>query len=191
MVFIAHLLIRQNDVNVFDLIIFSVALTVSVIPEALPLVTTFSLSQGARRLAKKKILVKRLSAVEDLGGIEVLCSDKTGTLTKSKLAIGNIYSDNAQETLWLANLASSFEMKKKIEPFDIALERALNVQQKKRIQKIQKIADEPFDPRTRKNVVLVKEGNTLFLIERGAPEVILPRCTNIDRKQREQIDDWI
>ena len=145
-----------NNVDVFDFIIFSVALTVSFIPEALPLVTTFSLARGARRLAKKKVIVKRLSAIEDLGGIEVLCSDKTGTLTENKLRLANTYSDDGDQAIWLANLASSCQLKERIEPFDMALENGLDAIGKKRIKKAIKIAEEPFDPKTRKNIVLVE-----------------------------------
>jgi len=190
-VFIAHLLINQNGINVFELIIFSVALTVSVIPEALPLVTTFSLARGARRLAEKKVIVKRLSAIEDLGGIEILCSDKTGTLTENKLKIANTYSKNAEESIWLANLASSFELQQKIEPFDIALENGLDYKQKKEIKKIKKIAEEPFDPKTRKNIVLVDDGKNKLVISRGAPETIISQCLVIDKKTKENINDWI
>ena len=190
-VFIAHLLISQDGINFFELIIFSVALTVSVIPEALPLVTTFSLAKGARRLAKKKVIVKRLSAIEDLGGIEILCSDKTGTLTENKLKIANTYSENATTTIWLANLASSFELKQKIEPFDIALENGLDSKQKKEIKKAHKIAEEPFDPKVKKNIVLVDDGKNKLLITRGAPETIISQCRRINKKTKTNIDDWV
>ena len=190
-VFFANLFINRSDVNVFDLLIFSIALTVSVVPEALPLVITFSLSQGARRLSKKKIIVKRLSAVEDLGSIEVLCSDKTGTLTENKMKIKNIFSNNPEETIWLANLASSFEVEKKIEPFDIALENALSQEQKIKIKNFKKIKEEPFDPKTRENIVLVDDGVNKIFIERGAPEVILPRCHNLDEDNKEKIYRWV
>jgi Mg2+-importing ATPase len=192
-VFVAHLLINRNGagVDVFELIIFSVALTVSVIPEALPLVTTFSLARSAKRLAKRKVIVKRLSAIEDLGGIDILCCDKTGTLTENKLTIVSTYSDNNEQTIWLANLASSFELKKKIEPFDIALDKGLNSEQKKKITKAVKISEESFDPKTRKNSVLVKDGDKTFLIIRGATESVVSSCSNLDKKAKDNIDDWI
>ncbi len=190
-VFVAHLLIDQNGVGVFELITFSVALTVSVIPEALPLVTTFSLARGAKRLAKKKVIVKRLSAIEDLGGIEILCTDKTGTLTKNELRAVNTYSDNAKKTIWFANLASSFELKKKIEPFDIALENGLTPKQKKCIKTIIKLDEESFDPKTRKNSALVQDKEKTFLISRGAPEAILSCCTDMGREENIKIKNWI
>jgi len=190
-VFMAHLLISRNGVSIFELIIFSIALTVTVIPEALPVVTTFSLSRGAHRLAKKEVIVKRLSAIEDLGGIEILCSDKTGTLTENKLKIAKLYSFGSEDLIWLANLASSFELEQKIEPFDIALEKGLNSEQKKEIKKAKKIIEEPFDPKTRKNIVLVDSGNSRLLIERGACEAIISRCQGLDKKTKVNINSWV
>lgn len=187
----AHLLISRDGVDVFELIVFSVALTVSVIPEALPLVTTFSLARGAKRLAKRKVIVKRLSAIEDLGGIEILCSDKTGTLTENKLSIANVYSDDREQAIWMANLASSFELRKKIEPFDIALEKGLSSGQKKKLHKVTKISEEPFDPQTRRNSVLVKDGDQYQLIVRGAPEAIAELCFDMDPNIKAGMNDWI
>lgn len=190
-VFVARLLINRSGVGIFELLVFSVALAVSVIPEALPVVTTFSLACGAKRLAKRKVIVKRLSSIQDLGGIEILCSDKTGTLTENKLTIANIYSGDKEQTIWLANLASSFELKQRIEPFDIALEKGLNPEQKIRIKKATKISEEPFNPRTRRNSVLVRDGDKTFLIIRGAPEVIIPFCPELNKKDIDNINDWI
>ena len=184
----ANIFIKQGNVDVLELIIFSVALTVSVIPEALPLVTTFSLARGAHRLAKNKVIVKRLSAIEDLGAIEVLCTDKTGTLTKNELKMANVYSDDVEQTLFVANIASSFELKKKTEPFDISLELELSTDQKKRISKVDKLAEEPFDPKIKRNIVLAKVEAKHLLITRGAPEAVLDVCAKFNKKK---LNDWI
>lgn len=185
LVFAAHLIIKPGGINILELIIFSVALTISVIPEALPLVTTFSLARGARRLAKKKVIVKRLSAIEDLGGIEVLCSDKTGTLTENKLEIVNVSAVDSEETLYFANLASAFELKEMTEAFDIALANGLPEKFKDSLKKAKKIDEEPFDPKVKKNVVLIDDGEGICLIARGALESILPLCSlgEADRKK--------
>jgi len=71
-------------------VVFSIALVVSVVPEALPVVTTVSLSRGALQLAKQDVVVKRLTAIEDIGSIEVLATDKTGTLTENSLSVTEV-----------------------------------------------------------------------------------------------------
>ncbi len=86
-VFVANLLIKGESADIIELVVFSIALVVSVVPEALPVVTTVSLSRGALRLAEQDVVVKRLTAIEDIGGIEILCSDKTGTLTENTLSV--------------------------------------------------------------------------------------------------------
>jgi len=126
LVFIANLIIKGGGADWVSLVLFSVALAISVIPEALPVVTTLSLSRGALKLAKSKVVVRRLSAVEDLGSIEILCTDKTGTLTENKLKVAEVKADNSEECLFYGVLASSFlsQSKHQREPnnsFDIAL----------------------------------------------------------------------
>jgi len=84
-VVLANVIIEGSDANIPSLLVFAIALAVSVIPEALPLVITFSLSHGALRLAKRGVIVKRLSSVQDLGALGLLCTDKTGTITENRL----------------------------------------------------------------------------------------------------------
>lgn len=181
----------KDGLNILELIIFSIALAISVIPEALPLVMTFSFSRGANNLAKKKVVVKRLSSVEDLGNVDILCSDKTGTLTKNKLTVLDFYTSLApvKETLVCANLAIS-RLEDKREPFDIALFEKMDKEDKKNFSKFEFIIDTPFDPERQRNNVLVKNGN-LELIVRGAPEALFTLCSNLDDKKKSDIKEWI
>jgi len=192
-VFLVNVLIKGDSLNIVEMIIFSIALTVSVIPEALPLVTTFSLSRGAMNLAKKKIIVKRLSAIEDLGSIEVLCTDKTGTLTQNKLSVADVYSSsqNHEAILFCANLASAFDQEKKLEPFDIALWDKLTKTQQKDILTYTKINENTFDPKIKRNIVLVGQNKKHTIITRGAYESIMPLCQNLSTKNKKDIEAWI
>ncbi|HRN71189.1 MAG TPA: HAD-IC family P-type ATPase, partial [Candidatus Woesebacteria bacterium] len=124
---IINILLKGSGVHIPTLIIFAIALAISVIPEALPVVTTFSFSRGALRLARKKVVVKRLSAIEDLGSIEVLCTDKTGTITENKLTVSSCYPTKNGTVLY-ASLATSLVSKgtNPTDSFDIALLNALS-----------------------------------------------------------------
>src|SRR3989339_533823 len=173
LVFLANILIKGERVDFVSLLIFSIALAVSVIPEALPLVMTFSLSRGALRLARKKVVVKRLSAIEDLGGIEVLATDKTGTLTENKLTVKDIYAADKKQALFYANLASADCRQAQLEPFDIALWSALSRDEQKAVKEYLRVAEIPFDPNRRRGSVLAQKGKDLELVTRGAPEEII------------------
>ncbi len=80
--------------GVLESLLFSLALAVGIIPEALPVVITVGLSEGALRLVKKKVVVKRLESIEDMGNVDVLCTDKTGTLTQNKIKVQDIVDPN-------------------------------------------------------------------------------------------------
>ena len=196
LIFLANLFIRGDGVRIGELFIFSIALAVSVIPEALPVVTTFSLSRGALRLAKNKVVVKRLSAIEDLGSIEVLCSDKTGTLTENKLTVAEIFSSNPQEALFYANLASE-DGKRSNVAFDVALRAALSPKESEKISHYKRLDEIPFDPQRRKNCVLVESlpaqagGGKRELIVRGAPENVIAFSKNLSETEREELNRQI
>ena len=193
LLFAANILIKGNGTNIPELILFSIALAVSVIPEALPLVTTLSLSRGALRLAKDKVVVKRLSAVEDLGSIEVLCTDKTGTITENKMKIAEVKSQDREQCLYYGALASSFLGEKKAEPnnaFDLAIWNELTEKDKIKVKAEVRIKEIPFDPFRRRNDVLVSRKNVCELIVRGALEDVLPLCVGLSVKDKNEYKKW-
>ncbi len=179
LVFVAHLLIKGLSAPVWELLLFSVVLTISVIPEALPVVTTISLARGALKLAKSKVVVKRLSAIEDLGSLQVLCTDKTGTITKNQLTIADVKAEDRARCLHFGALASSFLGETKPQPnnaFDVALWQSLSATEQHHARQTPRLHEIPFDPERRRNSVLVKEKTGQMLIVRGAPEAVFSVC---------------
>lgn len=176
-IFIVNLIIK-GPTDWIDLVIFAIALAVGVIPEGLPVVTTFSLSRGALRLSKKHVVVKRLTAIEDLGGIEVLCTDKTGTITENKLAVADVTGADPTSTTHYAALAADEDMH---DPFDIALCQAAQLKPGARTEEI------PFDPERRRNSVLIDHE----LIVRGASEVICGFSAGMTTAACQDLADWV
>jgi Mg2+-importing ATPase len=194
LVFLSHLFIKSSSISVFELLLFSIALAVSVIPEALPVVMTFSLSRGALRLAKNKVVVKRLSAIEDLGSIEVLCADKTGTLTENSLSVASIYGDQTEACLFYANLAG-YVLADQKEPstnaFDKAIWQKTDPQQREALTQYNKVSEIPFDSQRRRDTVLVEHGQGYELVVRGAPEVLMGFAENLNQQQKQKLNHWI
>jgi Mg2+-importing ATPase len=193
-VFLANIFIKGASVNLTELIIFSIALAVSVIPEALPVVMTFSLSRGAVSLAKNHVVVKRLSAIEDLGSIEILCTDKTGTLTQNKLTVSDIKSIASENVLHFASLAAPFLDETSDLPnnaFDIAIHNAISDDEKKTLHEYQRISEIPFDPKRRRNTMLLKKDFLYSIVVRGAYEEIVKECINLSEERKNQITTWV
>jgi len=194
-VFLANLIIKGTT-NFFEFLLFSLALIVSIIPEALPVVITFALSEGSLKLAKEKVVVKRLSSVEDLGSIEILCVDKTGTLTENKLSLEKISAADKEKCLLYALLASSYmteEIESTLNPFDLALFEKASSVIRQSLKKFKEISEIPFDPfRLRGSVLLEDEKGNSILIVKGAPETILKLSSKFESGQdRETIEKEI
>jgi len=194
-VFLANLIIKGTT-NFFEFLLFSLALIVSIIPEALPVVVTFALSRGSLKLAKEKVVVKRLSSVEDLGSIEILCADKTGTLTENKLQLERISAVDKEKCLLYALLTSSYmteEIESTLNPFDLALFEKASSAIRQSLKKFKEISEIPFDPlRLRGSVLLEDEKGNSILIVKGAPEIILKLSSKFESGQdRETIEKEI
>lgn len=168
-----------HNINDFsDIVIFAIALAMTVIPEALPVITTITLSNGSLHLAKQKVIAKRLSAIEDLGRINILCTDKTGTLTQDKLSVVDIVSSDVElfEKFAYASI-EDLNMKDKdhIYSFDRAfleyIPDNIKVQTEGWIQK----SKMPFSPSDRRRKILLHDPivDKFYLVVIGAPETLL------------------
>ncbi len=156
---------------------FALVLTVAAIPVAMPTVLSVTMAVGARLLAKKEAIVTRLAAIEELAGVDVLCADKTGTLTQNKLTLGDPFSVNnvsAEQVILNAALASRADNKDTI---DLAVLAGLKNDQA--LKGYEVVHFQPFDPVHKRTEATVKgtDGKE-FKVTKGAPQVILELSAN-------------
>ena len=151
--------------------LFALALAVGLTPELLPMIVSVTLARGAMRMAKQKVIVKRLAAIHDLGSMDVLCTDKTGTLTEAKIALIRhitLSGADSERVLELAWLNSHFETGLR-SPLDTAiLEHASSIP-----AGWTKIDEVPFDFERRRVSVLLEHEGRRILVVKGAPEDVL------------------
>jgi H+-transporting ATPase len=157
---------------------FCLVLLVAAIPVAMPTVLSVTMAVGARLLAKKEAIVTRLSAIEELAGVDVLCSDKTGTLTQNKLTLGDPFCIDGiaavNVVLWAA-LASRAEDKDTIDLAVIG-----GVKDDKELKSCQVLHFMPFDPVHKRTEATVKgPDGKQFFVAKGAPQVVLQMATNV------------
>jgi len=158
-----------------DSFLFAVALAVGLTPELLPMVVSVTLSRGALRMAEKRVIVKRLAAIQNLGSMDVLCTDKTGTLTEAKIRLEKHVDTQgrpSERVLELAYLNSFFETGLK-SPLDEAILEHQNID----VSTWKKIDEVPFDFERRRVSVLLDNGTTRLLVVKGAPDDITELCT--------------
>ena len=158
-----------------ETILFAISLAVGLTPEGLPMITTVTLSVGAQRMAKQKVIVKYLESIQNFGSIDTFCSDKTGTLTSGETQLeGHLDLSNqaSDRVLLFGYLNSSFETGIK-SPLDVAILQYDSVD----ISGYRKVGEIPFDFERRRLSVIVQHQDELLLITKGAPESVLPFCS--------------
>lgn len=176
-VFMVNVLFHRN---VLDSVLFSLALAVGLTPELLPLIITLNLTKGSLKMAKEGVIVKQLSAVQNFGSMDILCTDKTGTLTEDKIALVKYVdgrNNNSEHVLQLGFLASVFSTS-----FENPLDAAVRAHAGADASAYRKIDEIPFDFERKREAVVVHhtgEGRR-FLIVKGAPEEVLKISTAYD-----------
>jgi len=172
-IFVANIVLARNFL---DSALFALALAVGLTPQLLPAIVTISLSQGARLMARKRVIVKRLEAIEDFGAMSVLCTDKTGTMTvgtvelQAALGVDGAPSDAVKRMAYQnAKLQTGFA-----NPIDQAIVQAVPASE---AGSATRIAELPYDFSRTRLSVLVQDGATIQIITKGALDSVLGVCT--------------
>lgn len=170
--------------------LFCIALVIVIIPEPLPTVVAFSLSRGARKLAKKGVVTRHLLSIEDLGSIETLCIDKTGTITENKLSLEEIKAKDPQKCLLYSILLFDEEKqaaKIRSNNFNAILFDNASKEILEKRQTYEVIKEIPFDPERRCESVLMKPGDgKCVLAALGAPEELLDKSLIFEGKTKDE-----
>lgn len=177
LVFILNSLIHHNILEAF---FFAVSVAVGITPSMLPMIVNVNLSKGAKSLAKKDTLVKRSEAIENLGAIDVLCTDKTGTLTRGEIILTlSLDSDfkDSEDVLKYAYINSIYStgIKNIVDKAIISYAKKRNIE----IDKYEKVDEIPFDYERRKASIVIKDEEEYQMLTKGALIEVIDSCNSI------------
>jgi len=164
--------------GILDSFLFAAAIAVGLTPELLPVIMSVTLSHGSLRMAKKEVILKNLASVQNFGSMDILCTDKTGTLTEDKIELikcVNISNEDSKSTLLYAYLSSIYHTTRKS-----PLDEAIQIHGKMDIDAFKKIDEIPFDFERRRESIVVDNNGERFIITKGAPESIFNVCNKLD-----------
>ena len=162
---------------------FAVAIAIAITPLLLPVILSSSLSKGAVRMSKKKTIVKKLDSIQNFGAMNILCTDKTGTLTEDKIVLEKYLDINGQEDIRVlknAFLNSYFQTGLKGNIDEAVIKRGIENNLEELKTKYKKVDEVPFDFSRRRLSVIITDGNRKRMITKGAVEEILNICTTVE-----------
>jgi H+-transporting ATPase len=180
----------QIHVNLLLLLSFAVVFLMGAIPVALPAVLTIVQSVGAVGLSREKVLVTRLDSIEDAASIDVLCLDKTGTITQNQLSVVDVVpfaKYKKEEIIALAGLASKEESHDAIDLAVISCGKKMGID----LTDYSQAAFTPFDPSTKRSEAVVVHGDERFRVVKGAPQVVLSICAGVDSDTQTRVSEAV
>ncbi len=181
--------------SLVESLLFALAISVSLAPQMLTVIVSVSLSLGAYRMAQTGAIVKRVISIEDIGNIDVLCTDKTGTLTEGRLRFleaidpaGNPSDDVLQTGLWCTDEVDPALADAAANALDVALWQDAPPAVAQRARACERAATRPFDFARRSMGVVVRNGAGCTIVSKGAPEAILAQCIDVTAAARARLD---
>lgn len=183
-IFAVNVLLKKP---VLDSFLFSLALAVGLTPQLLPAIISINLSHGAKMMAKVKVIVKRLSSIENFGSMDVLCSDKTGTLTEGTVRLNKTFGIDGSENekvLFYAYLNASFES-----GFLNPIDEAIRTHKPFDLAGYEKVDEEPYDfVRKRLSILLARPDHKQMVVTKGALDNILSVCSKAETSEGRIVD---
>ncbi len=159
-----------------EILRFSLVLTIASIPVAMPAVLSVTMAIGAMNLAKRQAIVSRLTAIEELAGMDVLCSDKTGTLTKNQMSMKSIEPFNSHSEEDLIKYAVLSSQSENADPLEIPIFQYAKTKELKISDDYKLLKFIPFDPVIKRTEAVYSFNQSEFIVTKGAPQVILELC---------------
>jgi P-type Mg2+ transporter len=173
--------------SLLNSLLFALAVAIGIVPEMMPGIVTIALSRGAHKMAERQVIVKRLASMENLGNVDVLCTDKTGTLTEGRITLEGVLGPDMKEesrVLPMALVCNSAVVggdgRVTGNPMDSATwEFAIQHNAAGSASAFSKVDEIPFDYERRMMSVVARGDAGLVIITKGAPEAVLPRCVEV------------
>ncbi|QKQ73959.1 magnesium-translocating P-type ATPase [Nostoc sp. TCL240-02] len=183
LIFVANVYLQRPVLQSF---LFSLALAVGLTPQLLPAIVSVNLARGAKQMAKKQVIVKRLSAIENFGSMNVFCTDKTGTLTEGEVKIHaavDVEGKESDRVLLYAYLNAASESGY-VNPIDAAIRQHKQFD----ISAYQKLDEVPYDFNRKRLSILLKKDNRNLIVTKGALKAILNVCSTVETGDGKTID---